>query len=124
MYAKVSVTAIETLKRLNEIGVTSVDSARPIKAAIYNEILYSEPYRRFGIAGSQYKAKDRKFGVDKMLSELFISCPCPVCNNSVNNDLLYLDMRKYLLLRAIHNYYHVKKMIASWPEGEYLLPYR
>jgi 7-cyano-7-deazaguanine tRNA-ribosyltransferase len=117
------VTAIETLKQLNEIGVTSVDSARPIKAAIYNEILYSEPYRRFGIAGSQYKAKDRKFGIDKMLSELFISCPCPVCNNSVNNDLLYLGVRKYLLLRAIHNYYHVKKMIAGWPDGEHLLSY-
>ena len=111
------VTAIETLKLLNEIGVTSVDSARPIKAAIYNEILYSEPYQRFGIAGSQHKARERKFGVDKMLSELFISCPCPVCNNSINNDLLYLGMRKYLLLRAVHNYYHVKKMIAGWPDG-------
>jgi 7-cyano-7-deazaguanine tRNA-ribosyltransferase len=110
------VTAIETLKRLNEIGVASVDSSRPIKAAIYNEILYSEPYQRFGIAGSQFRARERKFGVDKMLSELFLSCPCPVCNNSVNNDLLYLGRRKYLLLRAIHNYYHVKKMIAGWPE--------
>ncbi len=110
------VTAIETLKILNEIGVASVDSARPIKAAIYNEIIYSEPYRRFGIAGSQFRTRERKFGVGKMLNELSISCPCPVCENEVNNDLLYLGIRKYLLLRAVHNYYHVKKMIAGWPE--------
>ena len=106
------VSAIETMKHLEELGVTSVDSARPIKAAIYNEIIYSEPYRRFGIEGSHFKPGDSKFGPTKMLSELSIVCPCPACNNKINNDILRLGVRKYLLLRAVHNYYHVKKMIA------------
>lgn len=110
------VSAIETMKRLNELGVTSVDSARPIKAAIYNEVLYSEPYRRFGIAGSHFQPSDPKFGAHQMLSQLSIKCPCPVCQNGINNDILKLGTRKHLLLRAIHNYYHIKKMISGWPD--------
>jgi hypothetical protein len=110
------VSAIETMKKLKELGVDSVDSARPIKAAIYNEILYSEPYRRFGIAGSHFQPGDSKFGPQKLLNQLSIKCPCPVCRNEINNDILKLGVRKYLLLRAIHNYYHVKKMVVGWPE--------
>lgn len=108
------VSAIETMRRLKALGVDSVDSARPIKAAIYNEIVYSEPYRRFGIAGSHFRPSDPKFGVHRLLSQLTLKCPCPVCKNEINNDILKLGVRKYLLLRAVHNYYHVKKMIAGW----------
>ncbi len=110
------VSAIETMKLLKERGITSVDSARPIKAAIYNEILYSEPYRRFGIAGSHFHPSDPKFSPHKLLSQLSVECPCPVCGNSINNDILRLGTRKHLLLRAIHNYYHIKKMISGWPD--------
>jgi hypothetical protein len=115
------VTAVETLRHLDKIGVASVDSARPIKAAIYNEILYSNPYRRFGIAGSQFQSRDQKFSADKLLDALSIQCSCPVCKNSINNDLLKLGVRKHLLTRAIHNYYHVKKMIVGWHESEDIL---
>ncbi|HEU5377180.1 MAG TPA: hypothetical protein VFV38_17245 [Ktedonobacteraceae bacterium] len=108
------VSAIETMKKLKELGVTSVDSARPIKAAIYNEVLYSEPYRRFGIAGSHFQPEDPKFSQQKLISELSIICPCPICKNGLNHDILKLGIRKHLLLRAVHNYYHVKKMIADW----------
>ena len=110
------VSGIETMKRLKELGVDSVDSARPIKAAIYNEILYSEPYGRFGIAGSHFHPGDPKFGSHKMLNQLTVKCPCPVCRNEINNDILKLGVRKHLLLRAVHNYYHIKKMIAGWPD--------
>jgi 7-cyano-7-deazaguanine tRNA-ribosyltransferase len=110
------VSAIETMKRLNELGVASVDSARPIKAAIYNEVLYSEPYMRYGIAGSHFQPSDPKFSPRKMLSMLPVVCPCPVCKNRINNDILKLGTRKHLILRAIHNYYHVKKMISGWPD--------
>ncbi len=110
------VSGIETMKLLKERGITSVDSARPIKAAIYNEILYSEPYRRFGIAGSHFHPSERKFSPHKLLGQLYVECPCPVCGHSVNNDILKLGTRKHLLLRAIHNYYHVKKMISGWPD--------
>ncbi len=109
------VSAIETMKRLKELGVTSVDSARPIKAAIYNEVLYSEPYRRFGIEGSHFQPGDSKFSIHRLISEPSIVCPCPVCKNGLNNDILKLGTRKHLLLRAVHNYYHIKKMIAEWP---------
>jgi hypothetical protein len=112
------VSAVETMKLLRERGVASVDSARPIKAAIYNEVLYSEPYRRFGIAGSHFRAGEPKFGPGRLVEELFIACPCPVCQQGVNNDILKLGRRKYLLLRALHNYYHVKKTIAGWQERE------
>jgi 7-cyano-7-deazaguanine tRNA-ribosyltransferase len=107
------VSAIETLKILKELGVISVDSARPIKAAIYNEILYSEPYQRFGIEGSHFKASDSKFSPYRLISELSIICPCPVCKNGLNDEILKLGTRKHLLLRAIHNYYHIKKMIVD-----------
>ena len=110
------VTGIETMKRLKELGVASVDSARPIKAAIYNEVLYSEPYRRFGIAGSHFQPSDPKFSPHKMLSSLSIECSCPVCENRINNDILKLGIRKFLIMRAVHNYYHVKRMISGWPE--------
>jgi len=110
------VSGIETMKLLSEVGVTSVDSTRPIKAAIYNEILYSEPYQRFGIAGSKFSQASSKFSQAKMVKELTIACPCPVCEGKVNNDLLKLGTRKHLLLRAIHNYYHLKKMISLWVE--------
>lgn len=110
------VSGIETMKRLNELNVASVDSARPIKAAIYNEVLYSEPYMRYGIAGSHFQPSDPKFSPHKMLSNLPVVCPCPVCKNRINNDILKLGTRKYLILRAIHNYYHIKKMISGWPD--------
>jgi len=112
------VSAIETMKSLRVLGITSVDSARPIKAAMYNEILYSDPYRRFGIAGSNFKSREVQFSAQKLLTELFIQCPCPVCLNSVRNDILRLGTRKYLLLRAVHNYYHIKKMISGWADDE------
>lgn len=107
------VSAIETMKRLKELGVTSVDSARPIKAAIYNEILYSEPYMRFGIEGSHFAPGDSKFSPSRLISEPPIACPCPVCKNGLNRDILKLGTREHLLLRAIHNYYHIKKMITN-----------
>jgi|GEM_PF-983357 queuine/archaeosine tRNA-ribosyltransferase len=110
------VSAIETMKQLKEMGIASVDSARPIKAAIYNEIIYSEPYRRFGIAGSHFQSDSTKFSPSRLVSHLSIACPCPVCHNSVNNDILRLGVRTYLLQRAIHNYYHIKKMIAGWQD--------
>jgi 7-cyano-7-deazaguanine tRNA-ribosyltransferase len=110
------VSGIETMKRLDKLGVASVDSARPIKAAIYNEVLYSEPYMRYGIAGSHFQPGDPKFSPRQMLSILPSVCPCPVCKNCINNDILKLGTRKYLILRAIHNYYHVKKMISGWPD--------
>jgi tRNA-guanine family transglycosylase len=110
------VSAIETMKSLRPLGIASVDSARPIKAAMYNEILYSDPYQRFGIAGSNFKSRDTKFSPQKMLAELFIQCPCPICHNSIRNDILRLGVRKYLLLRAVHNYYHIKKMISGWAD--------
>ena len=110
------VSAIETMKRLNELGVVSVDSARPIKAAIYNEVLYSEPYMRYGIAGSHFQPSDPKFSPHKMLNTLHVVCPCPVCKNRINDEILKLGKRKYLILRAVHNYYHIKKMISGWPD--------
>ncbi|NWJ94158.1 MAG: hypothetical protein HXX20_00075 [Chloroflexi bacterium] len=107
------ISGIEVMEELRKLGITSVDSARPIKAAIYNEILYSEPYLRVGIAGSRFRADNSKFSADRMVSELSLECPCPVCKNEINNDILKLGIRKYLLLRAVHNYYHIKKMIAD-----------
>jgi tRNA-guanine family transglycosylase len=110
------ISAIETMKRLREISVASVDSARPIKSAVYNAILYSEPFQRFGIAGSNFRSGETKFSPERLVNELSLACPCPVCNNSINNDILKLGVRKYLLLRAVHNYYHIKKTIVGWNE--------
>ncbi len=107
------VSAIETLKEFKGLQVGSIDSTRPIKAAIYNEILYSDPYFRVGIAGSRFRLDNRKFSEGKLVSHLSIKCPCPICMGEVNNDILVTGKRKNLLMRAVHNYYHVKKMICG-----------
>jgi 7-cyano-7-deazaguanine tRNA-ribosyltransferase len=108
------VSAIDTIEDLVKLGVSSVDSARPIKAAIYNEIIYSEPYRRFVIAGSKYKETKHKFGAGKLVSRLDLECDCPICQGVTNQDILKFGQRKYLKLRAVHNYHHIKRMLTAY----------
>ena len=47
------------LDHLDRAWVASVDSSRPAKAAAYNEIFYSQPFRRYGILGSNGVSRSR-----------------------------------------------------------------
>jgi 7-cyano-7-deazaguanine tRNA-ribosyltransferase len=49
------VSVIRTLHALRDLGIRSVDSARPAKAAMYNQVFYSKPFRRFAISKSRDK---------------------------------------------------------------------
>jgi queuine/archaeosine tRNA-ribosyltransferase len=101
-------SSTRTLRALARIGATSVDSSRPVKSAAYNEILYSKPFRRYGILG---KDGEPTGIIPRMrcLSEP-LNCDCPICRENAS-DILQVGDRRYIARRAIHNYYHFKASI-------------
>lgn len=104
------VSAIETVAILAELGVASVDSSRPAKAAVYNQVFYSQPFRCFSIA----KSRDRTgvlMSPSGRLSEP-LPCDCPVCGGERNPDILKLGNREYIALRTLHNYWHLKRALV------------
>jgi len=102
------VSGLELIAKLQEMGVTSIDSTTPITNAKYNTLLYSKPYRKYIISTS-------KSATDKSRTEPRITmplpCDCAVCKGQHKNDLVKLGKRRFVQLRAIHNYYHLKKAI-------------
>jgi len=103
------VSAIQTLRALRGLGVCSVDSSRPAKAAMYNQIFYSRPFRRFAIAESQDKV-GAAMPPDRRLSEP-LPCDCPACGGKPNPDILKFGRREYIRLRTLHNYWHLKRAL-------------
>ena len=103
-------SSIHTIRALKKMGVASVDSSRPVKAAAYNEVLYSHPFRRYGILGTDGNPTgiiSRK----RCLSEP-LPCNCPVCQEN-SRDILGVGNHKYIGLRAVHNYFHMKWAIQA-----------
>lgn len=101
--------AIQTLRALRDCGVDSVDSARPAKAAMYNQVFYSEPFRRFTIATSQDKV-----GLampDRRRLHTPLPCNCPVCDKNPDPDVLKFGRREYVFARTLHNYWHLKRAL-------------
>lgn len=70
------VSAIPTTLALKKLGIRSMDSSRPAKAAAYNEVLYSRPFRRFGILDN-----GEPTGIipkERCLAKP-LPCDCPIC---------------------------------------------
>jgi tRNA-guanine family transglycosylase len=103
--------SVYTLKALKEMGVQSADSARPAKAAAYNQVFYSLPFRRFAIATSNDKVGLRMPNYRRLVEPL--PCDCPACHGRANPDILKFGKKEHIGLRAIHNYYHLKQEITT-----------
>ncbi len=104
------VGCIQALHALRDLKVCSVDSARPAKAAMYNQVFYSQPFRRFAIAASQDKV-GMAMPDHRRLSEP-LPCDCPACGGKANPAILKFGRRKYVRLRTLHNYWHLKRVLT------------
>jgi 7-cyano-7-deazaguanine tRNA-ribosyltransferase len=107
------VSAIETVLAMRDLGIQSVDSARPAKSAAYNELIYSQPFRRFGIIEnpSGDGVIRGKLPLNRRLAKP-LPCNCPIC---IKNPFLILGVGKRVFIRsrAVHNYYHLKKVCCD-----------
>lgn len=99
------VTGIAQIKEMANLKISSFDSTRPTKAAAYYSVFYSNPFRTYILAAS----RTSKSG-PRIAEPLF--CTCPVCMYNPR-DILIPSPRKYMLLRSIHNYYHLRKTIED-----------
>ncbi|GHO61364.1 hypothetical protein KSC_002560 [Ktedonobacter sp. SOSP1-52] len=109
------VSAIQTILALKEMGIHSFDSARPAKAAAYNEIFYSHPFRRFGIlepSSEGSKLKGRIPRVNRLTEPL--KCQCPICVEHPES-ILVVGKRANIKARGVHNYYHLKRVLCDAP---------
>lgn len=86
-------------------------SARPAKAAAYNEVLYSNPYRRYGILEPPDVPIAGRIPKHRRLSKP-LPCKCPVCKNG-GSEILGVGKRPFIRARALHNYYHLKRTFAG-----------
>ncbi|MBU0496287.1 MAG: hypothetical protein KKA73_01580 [Chloroflexi bacterium] len=103
-------SSVRTIRALARIGVASVDSSRPAKSAAYNEVLYSHPFRRYGILDDDGKPT----GIipkRRCLKEP-LPCDCPVCREDPW-AILRIGKRQHIVNRALHNYFHLKRAIQS-----------
>ena len=105
-------SSTRTIRALARIGAASVDSSCPVKSAAYNEILYSRPFRRYGILGRNGEPTGTIPG-ERCLSKP-LSCSCPICRENAA-DILRVGDRRYTAKRAIHNYYHFKASVSESP---------
>lgn len=96
----------ELIFKLAQMGINSFDSSRPIRAAIYNIVFYSRPFRSFLIKG----AKNKSSRISVIHEPL--PCNCPVCRNDPY-VLLRTGKKKFHNLRALHNYYHLVREIQT-----------
>lgn len=104
------VSVVSTAQALQRLGIHSIDSARPAKAAAYNEVLYSQPYRRFGILEPPDVPLSGRIPRERRLSKP-LPCSCPACQNPDEN-ILGVGKRPFIRARALHNYYHLKRLFC------------
>lgn len=105
------VSSINTIRTLARLGVRSFDSAQPAKAAMYNEVIYSKPYRRYGILEPGEGPMRGRIPRHRRLNTP-LACDCPVCQRSATS-ILIVGKRQGIRDRALHNYYHLKREFTS-----------
>jgi len=105
------VSAIDTVQFMKKIGIASFDSATPIKSAIYNELIYSDPFRRYLVRAPKRASKNYIPSKNRVLYKP-IPCDCPVCREDPT-IIFGVGSSKFTKKRAIHNYYHLKEEFQS-----------
>jgi tRNA-guanine family transglycosylase len=108
------ISAIKTVSALRKMGINSIDSSRPAKAAAYNEILYSNPFRRFGILEPDDVPLKGRIARHQRIREP-LPCDCPSCCDDPR-QIVVVGKRASIRSRALHNYYHLKREFTQ-PEG-------
>jgi 7-cyano-7-deazaguanine tRNA-ribosyltransferase len=101
----------KTIYFMRRWGVRSFDTATPARAAAYNEVIYSEPYRRLSINRSRRGNNSLPFSQNKYITEP-LPCECPVCLEDPY-QILKFGRRKFIRKRALHNYFQMKKAFLS-----------
>jgi 7-cyano-7-deazaguanine tRNA-ribosyltransferase len=104
------VSVTQTIQVSKKIGLHSFDSARPAKAAAYNQVFYSDPYRRFGILENANEQKGRIPNKRRLSKPL--SCDCPICIEDPQ-QILGVGKRENIRSRALHNYFHLKRVFLA-----------
>lgn len=106
------VSGVTSMRALKQLKVGSIDSSRPAKAAMYNEILYSDPLQIYGILESadQTELAGKIPRHRRLLTPL--PCDCPVCTVNAS-DIMGVGKRHFIRQRALHNYYHLKHDFQS-----------
>jgi 7-cyano-7-deazaguanine tRNA-ribosyltransferase len=105
------VSVVQTVQALRKMGIHSIDSSRPAKAAAYNEIIYSQPFRRFGILEPSPTPMKGRFPIHRRLSKP-LPCSCPVCSIDPE-QIMIVGKRANIRSRAMHNYYHLKRIFTA-----------
>ncbi|MHB8598520.1 MAG: hypothetical protein ACYDER_17110 [Ktedonobacteraceae bacterium] len=107
------VSLLQVAQALRDAGIHSIDSARPAKSAAYNEILYSSPFRRFGILETSLREVPLRGRIprERRLS-LPLACSCPVCVESPGS-IMVVGRRANIRDRGVHNYFHLKRMLCE-----------
>lgn len=92
------VSAINTVEQLIPLGICSFDSSTPMKTAMYNTLLYSDPIRRYGLPYSR---------IQKNLPVIYdpLPCNCPICTKDPTL-IMGVGSKRANNLRAVHNYFH------------------
>lgn len=99
------ISGIEIAAELISMGIRSIDSSRPMKAAMYHLIFYSRPFRRFRLKDAKNKDRDP-------IIESPLPCDCPICKK--NPALIFkAGEKKYHNMRAVHNYYHLRRELEK-----------
>lgn len=104
------VASPQVLRSLNSTWVASVDSSRPAKASACNELIYSRPFRRYGIATEDGISRSRLPSRRCLVQPL--PCICPVCHTDPT-AVIRIGRRDHIRARAIHNYYHLRISIEE-----------
>jgi len=105
------VSSVPVLASLARLGVESADSGAPIKEAISGGVLYSDPYRRYKLPSPHFREWSRSYGLAEIL-EAPLPCDCPVCREGAE-AMMELRGKAAVNLRAIHNYYHLRRCIEK-----------
>lgn len=105
------VGGVQTARTLRKMGIRSIDSSRPAKSAAYNEILYSNPYRRFGILEPPDVPIKGRIPQHRRLSKP-LPCNCPICEKAPEK-ILGVGKRADICSRALHNYFHLKQAFEA-----------
>lgn len=98
------VSSLTALRYLQQLGVRSFDSSRPMKAAINCTLLYGNPLRCHTIAGT---LKRQNITIRRPKE-----CACPICTQH-QKDLIRVGAKKYNNLRALHNYLVLKRELCG-----------
>lgn len=105
------VSSVTLLPRLSRIGVQSADSGAPLHEAWRGGLFYSQPFRRYKLPSPHFKEWTRNYSFAEVLPAP-LPCDCPVCAED-SSRLLQPSGKLYVNLRAVHNYYHLRRELQS-----------